>query len=167
MYGSLAGTPADGYPARLHGWRRGWGVAMDNTVTIPGYKYYLDDAGERPDVCVAFLDLHEAPDAWVNGLCMPVDAAALEALDARERNYLRVDVSTAVEPAIGRTWAYMGREASRHRFADAAAAARCVVARAYVEVIERGFRAIGEWDAFTESTVGERPPVRELRRVDV
>jgi hypothetical protein len=140
---------------------------MDNSVTIPGYKYYLDAAGDRPDVCVAFLDLYEAPDAWVNGVCMPVNAAALEVLDARERNYERVDVTTAVEPAIGRTWAYMGREESRRRFADASASARCVVASAYAEVIERGFRSVGEWDAFTETTVGERPPLRELVRVDI
>ena len=40
-YGSLA-EPRAGRPLRLAGWRRVWGVAMDNRVTIPGYKYFLD-----------------------------------------------------------------------------------------------------------------------------
>jgi hypothetical protein len=167
-YASLAGdAPADGYPARLHGWRRGWGVAMDNTVTIPGYKYYLDADGARPAVCVAFLDLDEAPGAWVNGVCLPVNAAMLDVLDDRERNYERVEVTSAVEPLIGRTWAYTGRADSRRRFGDASATGRCVVARAYLDAIEQGFRALDGWEDFTASTDGERPPVRNLRRVDV
>jgi hypothetical protein len=140
---------------------------MDNTVTIPGYKYYLDGDDTRPDVCVAFLDLGEAPGASVNGICMPVNEAALRALDERERNYERVDVTHAVEPLIGRTWAYTGREDSRQRFAEASAAGRCVVAGGYVELVEGGFRARGEWDEFAASTGGVRPPVRELRRIDV
>jgi hypothetical protein len=166
-YGSLAGTRADGYPARLHGWKRGWGVAMDNTVTIPGYKYYLDADDARPEVCVAFLDLEEAPGAWVNGICMPVSAGGLRALDERERNYQRVEVTHGVDPVIGRTWAYAGRAESRERFAAASAAGRCVVAGGYLEVVERGFRALGEWDEFEASTGGVRPPVRELRRIDL
>jgi hypothetical protein len=140
---------------------------MDNTVTIPGYKYYLDADDARPDVCVAFLDLEAAPGESVNGLCMPVDAAALRALDERERNYERVDVTRGVDPVIGRTWAYAGRADSRERFAEASAAGRCVVAGAYLEVVERRFRALGEWDEFEASTGGVRPPVRELRRVDL
>jgi hypothetical protein len=140
---------------------------MDNTVTIPGYKYYLDPDDTRPDVCVAFLDLEEAPDAWVNGICMPVNAAALRALDDRERNYERVEVTSGIEPVIGRTWAYAGRAESRQRFAEASAAGRCVVAGAYLDVVEHGFRALGEWDDFEASTVGVRPPLRDLRRVDL
>jgi hypothetical protein len=140
---------------------------MDNTITIPGYKYYLDPDGTRPEVCVAFLDLDEAPGAWVNGVCMPVSEEALYALDERERNYERFDVTGQIEAAIGRTWVYTGREASRRRFADASAAGRCVVAGAYLEVVERGFRAIGGWDDFEASTAGAPPPTRELRRVDL
>lgn len=140
---------------------------MDNTATIPGYKYYLDGDETRPDVCVAFLDLVEAPGASVNGICMPVNEAALRALDDRERNYERVEVTREVEPVIGRTWTYAGRDESRQRFAEASAAGRCVVAGAYLEVVERGFRALGEWDEFEASTTGMRPPVRELRRIDL
>ena len=93
--------------------------------------------------------------------------AALQVLDERERNYERVDVTRAVEPMIGRTWAYAGREESRQRFAAASEAGRCVVAGAYLELVERGLRALGEWDEFEASTGGVRPPVRPLRRIDL
>ena len=40
-YGSLI-DGARGQPCTLSGWRRGWGVAMDNRRTLPGYRYFLD-----------------------------------------------------------------------------------------------------------------------------
>jgi hypothetical protein len=141
---------------------------MDNTVTLPGYKYYVDAGGERPDVCVAFLDIEEHDaDAWVNGICLPVSEQALQALDARERNYERLEVTRSIEPLVGRTWAYVGRDDSRRRFAAALLSARCVVARSYLETVESGFRDRGESDAFAASTSGARPPVRDLRRIDI
>ena len=105
-YGSLA-DPGAGRPHRLAGWRRVWGVAMDNRVTIPGYKYYLDPAGARPAVHVAFLDVVPDPGAAVEGRAIEVEDLA--PLDARERNYRRVEV--------GGIWVYVGLEAARARFA--------------------------------------------------
>ena len=87
-YGSLADP--GGRPHRLARWRRVWGVAMDNRVTIPGYKYYLDPAGARPAVHVAFLDVVPDAGAAVEGRAIEVED--LVALDARERNYRRVEV---------------------------------------------------------------------------
>src|SRR3954452_14205426 len=93
-YGSLADDLAAGAPpAVLLGHRRVWGVAMDNTRTIPGYKLYRRPDGRRPEVCVAFLDLEpdaEGPDD--GGLLEPGDAV-LAALDLRERQYHRVEVT--------------------------------------------------------------------------
>jgi hypothetical protein len=142
---------------------------MDNAVTIPGYKYFLAPDGSRPDVCVAFLDVRTDAGATVNGVCVPVDAETLAALDERERNYRRVDVTTAVEPAIGPTWAYVGHTESRARFADAEAAGRLAVASEYAAAVEHGFRSLGEdaWAEFGGTTDDHRPPLRELRRVDV
>lgn len=55
-YGLLA-AGVRGRRARLEGYRRVWGVAMDNRVDIPGYKSYRRrDDGSRPAVYVAFLD---------------------------------------------------------------------------------------------------------------
>jgi Gamma-glutamyl cyclotransferase, AIG2-like len=158
---------AGGRLARLRGWRRGWGVAMDNAVTIPGYKCFLAPDGSRPDVCVGFLDIDEDAEASVNGVCVPVDADALTVLDARERNYRRVDVTAAVEPAMGPTWTYVGLAASRGRYAEAAEAGRLVVASEYAAAVEAGFRALGQWEEFTALTADHAPPVRKLRRVDL
>ena len=115
-YGSLT-TLADpppsrapdprGYVTELPGHRRRWGVAADNRSALPGYKRYRDGSGAYPPVAVAFLDL--APgDGAVNGVCLPVAAQALAALDARERNYERVEVTAQIAHALGPTWAYVG-----------------------------------------------------------
>jgi hypothetical protein len=158
-------------PARLHGWRRRWGVAMDNRADLPGYKHYLDADGTRPAVCVAFLDVVPDARAAVDGLCVPVGAAELAALDARERNYVRVEVTGQLDPAagLGRVWTYTGREDSRARFAAAAAAGECVIARGYLEAVAAGFRtALGDvaWARVDAAAPRAGLPVRELLRVD-
>ena len=146
-YGSLLGE-SSGTPCRLEGFRRVWGVAMDNRRTIPGYKYYLAPDGSRPEVCVAFLDLVEDPGAAVDGLAFEVPD--LDALDARERNYRRVQADGL--------WLYTGLEEARERFA----AGPTVVARAYLEGVRAGLAARGlELDAPMDL------PVRDLVRIDV
>ena len=39
-YGSLVADGAQ--PCELRGFRRFWGVAMDNRVDLPGYKHFED-----------------------------------------------------------------------------------------------------------------------------
>ena len=67
-YGSLAIVPQlvpgrafapNGFVADLAGFERSWGVAMDNRHDLPGYKYYTDDRGRRPEVYVTYLDIRE------------------------------------------------------------------------------------------------------------
>lgn len=128
-YGSLAA--AGGEPARLPGFRRVWGVAMDNSVDLPAYKHYVDPAtGERPAVFVAFLDLVEDPAAVTDGVLL--DAADLAALDRRERNYVRRDVSDRFGGE--RVWTYLGRADSRARLRTALADGTAVVQRSYLEL---------------------------------
>ena len=162
-YGSLL-DGATGVPCRLAGWRRRFGVAMDNRRTIPGYKYFLDArTGARPEVCVAFLDVVPEPGASVQGIAAEVDAARLAALDDRERNYARVDVSAALDLELGGpVWAYAGLPESRERYAAAKAAGRAVVARAYVDDVRAGLAAHG----LALDTVPE-VPVMDLERIDV
>jgi hypothetical protein len=153
---------------RIAGLRRVLGVAMDNAVDLPGYKHYLDPRdGSRPAVMVAFADLVEAPGGGgpsVNGVLVP--AADLAGLDRRERNYDRVDVTDRVaDPPPGRVWAYLGSASGRERFAIGPT----VVARAYVEAVQAGFRALGaaEHRAFLASTDFGGVPVVALERVDL
>ena len=129
-YGSLARD--GGMPAHLRGYRRAWNVAMDNQVTLPRYKYYLDAEGRRPDVFVTFLNL--VPGDGVDGLV--IEVGSLDALDARERNYQRVDVTPLVEGAPGGpVWAYVGSKAGRGRFEAGHRKGRAVVARGYLETV--------------------------------
>ncbi len=167
-YGSLVRSP-EGHAAELHGHERRWGVAMDNTRDVAGYKYYLAPDGSRPPVFVAFLDVAAAAGASVHGVCTPVDRERLVRLDARERNYERVDVTAKIGGARGRTWAYVGSAAGRERFARGAAAAACVIAEDYLHLVRAGFRELGE-PAYRRAAASLHPgglPVHPLRRVDL
>jgi hypothetical protein len=134
-YGSLAALPG-AERVTLDGYRRVWGVAMDNTVELPGYKVYEREDGTRPDVCVAFVDLTPDPGATVSGARIPVDDAALAELDARERSYHRVQVNS--EPG---GWVYRGRGEARARAKRARLEGRLVVQREYYELVRA---ALGE-----------------------
>jgi len=162
-YGSLA-AGAGGRRARLEGHRRVWGVAMDNRVTIPGYKAYrLPADSSRPAVYVAFLDVVADPGAVTEGVLLAVDRAALGALDARERNYERVDVSAAVPGAPGLVWTYRGSAAGRARLQHGLQRGSAVVDRGYLEAVRAGFAALGIADDADPASL----PVIELERVEL
>jgi gamma-glutamylcyclotransferase (GGCT)/AIG2-like uncharacterized protein YtfP len=138
-YGSLA-AEAGGRRCVLRDHRCGWGVAMDNRRTIPGYKYYVDPGtGQRPSVYVTFLCIWPEPGATVDGVVFEVDDVTLAALDRRERNYDRCDVSGLVEPELGGpVWAYVGSAAGRERYAAGRAAGTAVVAEEYLALVPDG-----------------------------
>lgn len=160
-YGSLAGHPG-GALARLPGHRRTWGVAMDNSDDIPGYKHYETPDGGRPAVRVCFLDIEPDPDTTVNGVVLPLERP--DQLDARERNYVRRDVTELIEGAEGRVWTYFGSPEARSRRRHG----QPVVSRAYLEGVEEAFRRLGDEQhrAFLESTDLDTVPVCDLIRVD-
>ena len=175
-YGSLVGA-GDVRRARLRGHRRVWGVAMDNSVAVPGYKVYELPDGSRPAAAVAFLDLAPDADACpVEGALLEVDAGALAVLDERERQYERVDVTALVAPLDGpaprgAVWTYVGRAPGRARAAAGhAGTAEVVVQRAYLDLVEAAFASLGD-DAlarYRASTELPPPfPVLELARIDL
>ncbi|HEX6388342.1 MAG TPA: gamma-glutamylcyclotransferase family protein [Solirubrobacteraceae bacterium] len=137
-YGSLAALPG-AEPATLAGHRRTWGVAMDNRVEIPGYKVYEDAGGNRPAVCVAFLDVEPDEHASVSGARIEVDDGALADLDARERSYERVEVQPGV-------FVYRGRAERRAIAAAARRDGRLVVQRDYLELVRAALGAVEEPD---------------------
>jgi hypothetical protein len=144
---------------------------MDNTRDLPGYKYYLDpETGDRPGVCVAYLDLAHDPRTAVNGVVFPVEAPALAALDRRERNYERRDVTAHLDPPIGgRVWTYIGTAAARERLERARERGAAVVDRAYFDTVRDGFAQLGpaELERFDASTDSPPLPMTALRRVDM
>jgi hypothetical protein len=161
-----------GFVADLAGSHRVWGVAMDNRRDLPGYKYYTDPTGQRPDVYVAYLDLVDAPEdpaAKVNGLCLPVDDATLAQLDLRERNYERADVSDRVAggaPDGARVWAYIGMAAPRQRLAEGRRTGTAVIDAGYLRTVEAGFAVLGDEElaAVRASLEPGDLPVAELTR---
>jgi hypothetical protein len=165
-YGSLVSDA--GTVTQVMGFRRCWGVAMDNTETIPGYKYYLDEDGARPDVFVAFLDVQPDPTGSVNGCCTPVTPEDLRRLDDRERNYDRVEVTHAIEDSLGRTWTYVGSSAGRRRLSRGRKTSRAVISREYLDRVEAGFRALGpnEYAIFRASSDLDGLPIRDLVRIE-
>jgi hypothetical protein len=150
-HGSLAARAAADAPVVcVAGVRRAWGVGMENTEDVPGYRWFARAGdGTRPDVVVAFADLVPDPAASARAVLLPVDDAELARLDARERNYDRVDVTAAIDgvpglgPGPGVVWAYLGHAAGRARLADAVAAGRAVAARAYRDGIVAAYAARG------------------------
>jgi len=154
-YGSLSSSGSgpgvsEGVPATLHGWRRDWGVAMDNTRDLPGYKHYLTAAGERPALFVAFLDIRPDARARVNGVAFPVGPRELATLDERERNYERVEVGVGLDLQLdGPVWAYAGRQAARERRQRGLSSGCLAIPRAYHDEVRRGFAVLGP-DALSE-----------------
>ena len=160
-----AALPRGAVACRLRGWRRSWGVAMDNSRDLPGYKHYLTPQGERPDVMVAFLDIAPQAGGVVNGAAIPIADDELPGLDRRERNYRRVEVTDHLDtrlPGGGTVWAYVGLRASRERAARGRREGRLVVSRGYYERVRDGFAAIGERATFARLTGPLMAPVADL-----
>jgi hypothetical protein len=147
-------------PAEVRGYRRTWNVAMDNSVTLPDYKYYVDPAtGERPQCFVVFLNIVADGSASVNGALFGVTEAELDGLDRRERNYSRIQVgSRLAEPVEGRVWTYVGRPAAVSRFETARRLDRGVIQAAYRDGVRRGFVALGVEAATEFERLTDPPP---------
>ena len=110
---------------------------MDNSVDLPGYKYYVDADGNRPEVKVTFVNIEPAAGS-VHGVLLDL----AEPPDLRERNYVRQEV----EPGI---WAYVGTADARARFEEGPS----VVSREYFDLVPGG----------EEPGV----PIWDLRRIDL
>lgn len=158
------------HPARLRGYRRTWNIAMNNSVDLPGYKYYVTSDGERPPVFVTFLNLAADATGWINGIVFEVTAHELDALDMRERNYERVDLTPQVEGAPdGTIWAYVGSAGARRRYETGLAESRALVSREYCDGVRQGFAAMGpeavsEFEATTDAPAC---PVEDLSRIEL
>ena len=170
-YGSLAAEHARDHGATLRGRRRVWGVAMDNRRDLPGYKFYrLRADASRPAIHVAFLDIEPDPASAVTGICMPAGERDLAALDRRERNYERVDVSGALEGGPpGQVWTYRGSQAGRARLREGVAAGRAAVSRDYLAAVLAGLASVApdELDGIERSLRSAGLAVLDLDRVDI
>jgi dephospho-CoA kinase len=154
---------------RLHGYRRCWGVAMNNWEGGDGAKHWLDpESGGRPRIRVAYLDIYEQPGSAVNGLALPVDADRLAALDAREVNYRRVDVTAAFDGNLaGRVFTYMGLDAARERCRLGVEEGNAFVSRSYLSEVRRAFERLSPEAPAEFDRTTDRLPFPELNLLRV
>jgi cation transport regulator ChaC len=170
-YGSLLPLghdvlPAGAVAADLHGWRRSWSVAMDNSLDVPGYKHYVAPDGQRPDLMICYLDVARRPGAVVNGVALKVAPDELPALDERERNYERRDVTGQLSVKLGgRIWAYVGRRAGRARARRGRRERRLAIASSYHERVLAGFASLRQRRRFAMLTEPSSLPVAQLSLV--
>jgi hypothetical protein len=152
---------------------RSFSVAFPNDGSESD-KAYFDLHGGRPDV-VLFCDIRPAPRQEVNGICLPLDEVALEALRRRELRYDLADVTELTSPypaaratLSGRIVTFVGKE----RFTRPADVIRGVVPAEYLESVEGGAaywdqRYPGFADDYRETTESLDPSrVVTLTRID-
>jgi hypothetical protein len=146
---------------------------MNNWEGGEEVKHWLDrETGERPRIRVAYLDVEPSEGGMVNGVAIPVDAERLAALDAREINYERIDVSDAFEPIDPpspprslRVFTYVGLAAARERCRQGAAEGNAFVSRDYAAGVRLAFERLGD-DALAEFDRATDPlpfPERDLQ----
>lgn len=124
---------------------------MNNWEGGEEVKHFLDrQTGERPRIRVAYLDIRSSAGNSVNGVAIAVDAERLAALDAREVNYSRIDVTSTFEPVTAdRVFTYIGLDAARKRCRQGAIDGNVVVSRDYVTGVRHAFESLGP-DALAE-----------------
>ena len=108
------------------------------------------------------MDIEPDPGSTVLGLVRPVSEAELRDLDARERNYDRIDVTDLIEGDYdGPVWSYRGSAEGRGRLRQGRAEGRAVISNDYLAKVRLGLDALGEAPPDTDL------PVWDLERVDL
>lgn len=153
---------------RLRGYQRVWGVAMNNWEAAPDEKHYVDpETRVPPRIRVAFLDVDERPDGLVNGLAVPVDLARLAAMDVREVNYSRIEVSSLFEPILpSPVFTYQGTMAARERSRVPPSEPEVCVSEDYLGGVRRAFGSLGA-DSLAEFDLTTGPCPFALRHLDL
>ena len=146
-YGSLVKPSNKEFFVKLKGYRRTWNIAMDNSVTLPNYKYYINSkTGVREAIYVCFLNIEEDPKKEILGVLIPVDEQKLKKLDLRERNYKRVDITSYFmhlkKNEIVET--YIGTKEAKERFLNGLYNQNVFASKNYYDQVCNSFAQIGE-----------------------
>lgn len=170
--GTLGRTPVRGVDflaAEVHGWARRWNYGIK---VQQGSLRGID--AERISVLVA-LGIIEASEEWMNGVVALVHPAELRRLDARERNYDRVDVTGHVRvledsptaAQIHRAVLYVPRQIAVHIYDEAYATGCAAIEQRYWDLVDGAFEMLapGQGERYRATTPAPQVPVRNVTRV--
>lgn len=115
--------------AWLNGYRRMWNV----------YDFVVADGSNGLTMPMAFFNVEPDPASRCNGVLIPIKAEDLKSFDIRERQYIRVDVTEAVQPVVpGTVYTYIGKAEARDLPQDT------VVAESYEKLVADGVQSRGD-----------------------
>ncbi|MFJ3176411.1 hypothetical protein ACIPJK_37390 [Streptomyces roseus] len=149
------------HEAALEGWKRSWNLASDKSTHPERTLRYPNDRSFAG--VTVWLGLERGiPGDIRTGAVYRLSEDDLASLDRRERGYEWVEVSHQVTwetmPAEATVGTYVPTPESLELLETALSARRPVAVRhRYLEMIEQGFRALGE-DAFARYLTTAAPP---------
>jgi cation transport regulator ChaC len=155
--------------AEVLGWARRWnyGIALQPGAVTGAQAEGLE--------AVVALGIVPAPDQWMNGILALVSAAELARLDARERNYDRVDVTDLVRvfdggeaiPTIHRAALYVPRPHAVAVYEQARSVGRAAIERRYWDLVDTAFHdlAPGHGERYRATTAAPDVPILDVTRV--
>jgi hypothetical protein len=115
---------------------------------------------------VCYLDIGRRAEAVVNGVALEVGPDELPALDERERNYERREVTEQLSVSLGgRVWAYVGQRAGRARARRGRRERRLAIASSYRERVLAGFDVLRQRRRFERLTEPAGVPIADLSLV--
>ena len=169
--GTLGREPQRGIDfiaAECDGWERRWNYGID---VQPGSLVGADV--DRIDTLVA-LGIVPVEGACMNGIITVVHADELPGLDARERNYDRVDVTEQVRlvedapgaASIDAVVTYVPREVALNRYLDGRDRGRAGIEQRYWDLVDGAFDALlpGQGDRYRATTPAPDVPVVDANR---
>ena len=154
----------DVFPAELTGYGRRWNCGLTTSV---GLSDEFD--GSIRHWTIVVLGLVAAAGECVNGLVARVDEEELPALDRREANYDRVEVTdvTIVDGVVDApVVVYVPRPEPITRYEDGRDGGTSAIEQRYWNLVEGAFGELGaaHYDRYRASTPAPDVPVVELRR---
>jgi hypothetical protein len=168
---TIGRTPVRGVDfvaAEVLGWARRWnyGISLRPGTASGPHSDGLD--------AVVALGIVAAPNEWMNGILALVSSTELARLDARERNYDRVDVTDVVRVLDGdeavhkihRAALYVPRPGAISVYEKARAAGRAAIEQRYWDLVDHAFHdlAPGHGERYRAITPAPDVPILNVTR---
>ena len=155
----------------IRGYSRSWDVAMDNSINLPNYKFYISkDNQERENIFVSFLNIQKSPQKSVYGILFPIEKESLPLMDKRERNYNRVNITGSISnlDSLDKediVYTYIGKKDANERYRKGKKENRVFVSKDYYDDILSSFKKFNGsfYDEYLKS-FSDSPKLKVLSR---